>query len=47
MFPVEQWLCLLVRASHLRLNGREFDYPPPRGWVTVFVWINHLSISPR
>jgi len=30
----------------LRLNGREFDYPPPLGSVTVFVRINHLSISP-
>jgi len=46
MFPVEQWLCLLVRASHLRLNGHEIDYPLPLGWVTVFVQINHLSISP-
>jgi len=45
MFPVEQWLCLLVRASDLRLNGRKFDSPPLRGWVTVFGWINHLSIS--
>jgi len=46
MFPVEYWLCLLVRASHLRLNGREIDYPLPLGWVAVFVQINHLSISP-
>ena len=30
----------------MRLNGREFDSPPPWGWVTVFVRINHLSISP-
>jgi len=36
----------MVRASHLRLNGREFDYPQPLGWVTVFVRINYLSISP-
>jgi len=34
------------RVSHLRLNGREFDYLPPPRWVTVFVRINHLSISP-
>jgi len=32
--------------SDLRLIGREFDSPPPRGWVTVFGRINHLSISP-
>jgi len=30
----------------LGLNGREIDYPLPLGWVTVFVRINHLSISP-
>jgi len=30
----------------MRLNGREFDSPPPRGWATVFGCINHLSISP-
>ena len=45
MFPVELWLCLLIRVSDLRLSGREFDSPPPWGWVTVFVRINHLSIS--
>jgi len=33
-------------ALHLRLNGREIDYPLPLGWVTVFVQIDHLSISP-
>jgi len=33
-------------VSDLRLNGREFDSPPPRGWVTVFRRINHLSTSP-
>jgi len=32
-------------VSDLRLNGREFDSPPPWGWVTVFGRINHLSIS--
>jgi len=30
----------------LRLNGREFDSPPPWGWVTVIGRINNLSISP-
>jgi len=33
-------------VSDLRLSGREFDLPPPWGWVTVFGRINHLSISP-
>jgi len=38
----------VVRALDLRLDGREFDFRPPRlvlGWVTVFRWANHLSIS--
>jgi len=33
-------------VTDLQLSGREFDFPPPRGWVTVFGRINHLSISP-
>jgi len=45
IYPVDYWLCFLVKPSDLRLNGREFDSPPPWGWVTVFGWINYLSIS--
>jgi len=30
----------------LQLSGRELDFPPPKGWVTVFGRINYLSISP-
>jgi len=33
-------------VSDLQLSGREFNFPPLRGWVTVFGRINRLSISP-
>jgi len=45
-----RWLGgLAVMALDSRLDGREFNSRPPQlvlGWVTVFQWANHLSISP-